>query len=335
VFRDQEFTGDRTSKAVKRIEDVNMLRTRQFAEDAGPMAHPIRPDAYMEINNFYTLTVYEKGAEVVRMIHTLIGKEAFRRGMDLYFKRHDGQAVTCDDFVAAMGSAAGFDFMPFMVWYKQAGTPRVTAHGNYDAAAKRYTLTLKQSCPATPGQAEKAPYFMPVSIGLVDPDGRDMDLGDGKTTRVLHFSQAEQAFVFENIAMHPDDKHLQSTQAITGYHVQAENETIGHVSGFLVDDRTWAIHKLVVETGHWYSGQEILISTNLVERISCEDSKVFVNITIAELQSTSDRPLVNAGIENRKEENSPTTEIGQSATAKSAAKTNFSRPIIGGLSVPA
>jgi hypothetical protein len=134
---------------------------------------------------------------------------------------------------------------------------------------------------------------------------------------------------------HPDDKHLQSTQAVTGYHVQAENETIGHVSGFLVDDRTWAIHKLVVETGHWYSGQEILISTNLVERISCEDSKVFVNITIAELQSASDRPLVNAGIENRKEENSPTTEIGQSATAKSAAKTNFSRPIIGGLSAPA
>jgi len=203
VFRDQEFGADTHSRETARIREVRGLRAAQFPEDAGPMAHPVRPASYVEINNFYTATVYEKGAEVVRMIHTLIGKEAFRRGMDLYFKRHDGQAVTCDDFVAAMGSAAGFDFMPFMVWYKQAGTPRVTAHGNYDAAAERYTLTLKQSCPATPGQAEKAPYFMPVSIGLVDPDGRDMDLGDGKTTRVLHFSQAEQAFVFENIAAVP------------------------------------------------------------------------------------------------------------------------------------
>jgi len=203
VFRDQEFGADTHSRETARIREVRGLRAAQFPEDAGPMAHPVRPASYVEINNFYTATVYEKGAEVVRMIHTLIGKEAFRRGMDLYFKRHDGQAVTCDDFVAAMGDAAGFDFTAFMVWYKQAGTPRVTAHGNYDAAAKRYTLTLKQSCPVTPGQAEKLPYLMPVSVGLVGPDGTDMDLGDGKATRVLHFSEAERVFVFENITATP------------------------------------------------------------------------------------------------------------------------------------
>ncbi len=202
VFRDQEFGADTHSRETARIREVRGLRAMQFPEDAGPMAHPVRPSTYVEINNFYTATVYEKGAEVVRMIQTLIGREAFRKGMDIYFQRHDGQAVTCDDFVAAMGAASGFDFTPFMAWYRQAGTPKVNAHGEYDAVAKRYTLTLRQSCAPTPGQAEKVPYLIPVAVGLVGPEGGDLDLG-GTGTRILQLTELEQTFVFENIPSAP------------------------------------------------------------------------------------------------------------------------------------
>ncbi|MDR2113028.1 MAG: aminopeptidase N [Candidatus Accumulibacter sp.] len=202
VFRDQEFGADTHGREVARIREVRGLRAVQFPEDAGPLAHPVRPSAYVEINNFYTPTVYEKGAEVVRMIQTLIGRDAFRAGMDEYFRRHDGQAVTCDDFVAAMAAASGFDFTPFMAWYRQAGTPRVTARGEYDAAARRYTLTLGQSCAPTPDQAEKTPCLIPVAVGLVGPDGGDFDLG-GTATRVLRLTAREQTFVFENIPAAP------------------------------------------------------------------------------------------------------------------------------------
>jgi aminopeptidase N len=176
VFRDQEFSADMGSPAVKRIEDVRVLRTNQFAEDAGPMAHPVRPESYIEINNFYTVTVYEKGAEVVRMYQTLLGRDGFRRGMDLYFKRHDGQAVTCDDFRAAMADANGADLEQFARWYSQAGTPTLTVRGSYDANAKTYTLTIQQSCPATPGQAEKLPFHIPLALGLVDAEGQSRHL---------------------------------------------------------------------------------------------------------------------------------------------------------------
>ena len=206
VFRDQEFTGDRTSKAVKRIEDVNMLRTRQFAEDAGPMAHPIRPDAYMEINNFYTVTVYEKGAEVVRMIHTLLGAEGFRKGSDLYFDRHDGQAVTCDDFVNAMEAANAVDLSQFRRWYAQAGTPVLTVRQAYDAAAQTLTLTLNQQCPPTPGQAVKEPLHIPVKVGLINRDGSVAPclIDGGKTDEViLQLTQAGQVFTFEELAEQP------------------------------------------------------------------------------------------------------------------------------------
>ncbi|MBS1228724.1 MAG: aminopeptidase [Proteobacteria bacterium] len=203
VFRDQEFGADTHSRETARIREVRGLRAAQFPEDAGPMAHPVRPETYLEINNFYTSTVYEKGAEVVRMIQTLIGKNAFRRGIDLYFERHDGQAVTCNDFVAAMGDAAGFDFTPFMTWYSQAGTPQLKVRGEYDAAARRYTLTLAQSCAPSPGQAEKSPYLIPVAVGLVAPQGGDLDLGQGATTRILQLTQAQQSFVFENIGQAP------------------------------------------------------------------------------------------------------------------------------------
>jgi aminopeptidase N len=213
VFRDQEFTGDRTSKAVKRIEDVNNLRTRQFAEDAGPMAHPVRPDAYIEINNFYTLTVYEKGAEVVRMIHTLLGAEGFRKGSDLYFERHDGQAVTCDDFVNAMEAANSVDLSQFRRWYAQAGTPVLKVLQSYDPSAQTLTLIINQHCPSTPGQAVKEPLHIPVTVGLINKDGSIApcklqycggDFSRPETNEViLQLTQAEQTFTFEDLKEQP------------------------------------------------------------------------------------------------------------------------------------
>ncbi|HZH25888.1 MAG TPA: aminopeptidase N [Azospirillaceae bacterium] len=209
VFRDQQFSGDMNSPAVKRIQDVQRLRAGQFAEDGGPMAHPVRPDSYIEINNFYTMTVYEKGAEVVRMQHTLLGPDRFRKGTDLYFQRHDGQAVTCDDFVAAMEDAGGVDLGQFRRWYAQAGTPVVEAQTRWDGAAGTLSLTLRQSTPPTPGQPDKLPLHIPVAVGLVGPDGRDRPVtlmgenGPGATTRVLDLREAEQTFVFTGLDAEP------------------------------------------------------------------------------------------------------------------------------------
>ena len=209
VFRDAEFSADMHSRTVKRIEDVAYLRTHQFAEDAGPMAHPVRPDAFMEISNFYTLTVYEKGSEVVRMIRTLVGAEGFRKGSDLYFARHDGQAVTCDDFILAMEEVNGIDLTQFKRWYSQAGTPRLDVSESYDAAANCYRLHFRQSCPATPGQAEKLPFVIPVELALLDAQGRELPLqlvsenAPVGTSRVLQITEAEQAFTFVNLAEKP------------------------------------------------------------------------------------------------------------------------------------
>ncbi|OGT18598.1 MAG: aminopeptidase N, partial [Gallionellales bacterium RIFOXYD12_FULL_53_10] len=204
VFRDQEFGADVHTRSVARIREVRGLRAAQFPEDAGPMAHPVRPESYIEINNFYTATVYQKGAEVVRMIRTLIGKQAFRRGMDLYFARHDGQAVTCDDFVAAMSDASGTDFSQFMHWYEYSGTPHVHATGRYEAAEQRYVLSLSQSCVAP----DKQLYHIPVAVALIGPDGRDLPLhmaGEraAPCQRVLPLCDATQEFVFEGIAVAP------------------------------------------------------------------------------------------------------------------------------------
>src|SRR5256712_5917826 len=165
VFRDQEYGADLYSRAMTRIQEVRGLRAAQFAEDAGPMKHPVRPQSYMEIRNFYTMTVYEKGAEVVRMQHTLLGEEKFQAGMRLYFERHDGQAVTCDDFVQAMQDASGIDLSQFKRWYSQAGTPAVKVRGHYDAATRSYTLEVEQSCSPTPGQPTKEPFYIPLAIG--------------------------------------------------------------------------------------------------------------------------------------------------------------------------
>ena len=220
VFRDQQFSADMlaqaageegaaSARAVKRIDDVRVLRSSQFAEDAGPMAHPIRPESYQEINNFYTATVYEKGAEVIRMLHTLLGSEGFRSGIDLYFSYHDGQAVTCDDFVACMAEANGRDLDQFMLWYSQAGTPVVRANGKWLADDGIYVLTLSQHLAATPGQAHKLPQLIPVAVGLIGQDGVDMALqlegesAPGATTRVLELREREQTWRFVGLRSCP------------------------------------------------------------------------------------------------------------------------------------
>ena len=207
VFRDQEFSqdlaGSPSARAVKRIEDVRLLRTVQFAEDAGPMAHPVRPDSYLEINNFYTVTIYEKGAEVVRMMQTLVGREGFAQGMKLYFQRHDGQAVTCDDFAQAMadanpGSPLAQHLDTFKRWYSQAGTPAIKVTAQYDADAQRYTLTVRQFCAPSPGQLDKLPFVIPLQVGLLAASGRELV---PTTLKVL--TETEQSWTFEGITEPP------------------------------------------------------------------------------------------------------------------------------------
>ena len=200
VFRDQEFSGDRASRAVRRIENIRLLRQHQFPEDAGPTAHPVRPASYEEMNNFYTMTVYEKGAEVVRMYHTLLGEEGFQKGMKLYFQRHDGQAVTCDDFRAAMADANGINLDQFALWYSQAGTPVLEAEGRLKNNI--FELTIKQTVPPTPDMADKQPMMIPVKIGLLNRNGEAVAFdyqGKRATEAVLLLTEAEQTFQFEGV----------------------------------------------------------------------------------------------------------------------------------------
>lgn len=218
VFRDQEFSSDLGSRTVKRIGDVSKLRIYQFPQDAGPMAHPVRPHSYIKMDNFYTVTVYEKGAEVVRMYKTLLGSEGFRKGTDLYFQRHDGQAVTCEDFFAAMRDANNADFANFLLWYSQAGTPVVKVTSSYNAEAHTFSLKFSQEVPPTPGQPVKEPMFIPVALGLLDSSGNDMPLSsmhhNGKLesvasngqpvhTTVLKVTKKEEEFVFSNVSERP------------------------------------------------------------------------------------------------------------------------------------
>ena len=200
VFRDQEFSGDRASRAVRRIENIRLLRQHQFPEDAGPTAHPVRPASYEEMNNFYTMTVYEKGAEVVRMYHTLLGEEGFQKGMKLYFQRHDGQAVTCDDFRAAMADANGINLNQFALWYSQAGTPVLEAEGRLKNNS--FELTIKQTVPPTPDMADKQPMMIPIKIGLLNRNGEAVAFdyqGKRATEAVLLLTEAEQTFQFEGV----------------------------------------------------------------------------------------------------------------------------------------
>jgi len=231
VFRDQCFSADTNSAPVKRIEDVAFFRTAQFAEDAGPTAHPVRPDHYIEIGNFYTLTIYEKGAEIVRMLSNLVGEAAFRRGSDLYFARFDGQAVTIEDFVNCMAEVSDQDLSQFMRWYSQAGTPEIDAHGEYDYANAEYRLVLRQRTPATPGQPDKQPLHIPVRLGLVGTkSGRDLPLTlAGETLgsdAVIHLREEEQTFLFTDVSEAPVPSLLRSFSAPVKLHYPYAREDL-------------------------------------------------------------------------------------------------------------
>ncbi len=245
VFREQQFTQHITQSPVTRIEEVKNMITRQFAEDAGPLAHPVRPDSYMEINNFYTVTIYEKGSEVIRMLHTLLGPEKYRIGTDLYFARFDGQAVTTDDFVAVMQESSGIDLTQFRLWYTQAGTPEVTVEESYDPAQKTYTLSLSQYTPDTPGQTNKQPLHIPIALGLLDANGNDIHIDNN----VLSLTKAQQQFVFENIASEPHLSILRDFSAPIKIKRVVSDEKL---SFLLIKDSD--------NFNRWYSGQQLYVN---------------------------------------------------------------------------
>ena len=253
VFRDAEFSADMNSRGVKRIEDVSLLRTAQFAEDASPMAHPIRPDSFIEISNFYTLTVYEKGAEVIRMMHDILGSKGFRDACDLYFERHDGQAATCEDFIKAMEDASGYDLALFRNWYRQAGTPVIKVSDHYDETQQRYTLTIEQSCPATPGQSEKQPFHIPVRLALLDGEGEDMVLNKaGDTEQVLQVKQSTETFVFDDIEERPLPSILRGFSAPVKAHYDYSFDDLLFLASYDNDDfNRWdAMQRLAFESIH-------------------------------------------------------------------------------------
>ena len=258
VFRDQQYGGDRYSQSVQRIQEVRGLRASQFPEDAGPMAHPVRPEAYMEISNFYTATVYSKGAEVVRMIHTLIGVENFRKGMDLYFERHDGQAVRTEEFLSAMQDASGVDLAQFQRWYDQAGTPVVKARGEHDSKKKTYKLTLTQDCPPTPGQDQKQSFQIPIAVGLIDPEGRDLPLQlDGElqtqaTTRVFSLTEPEMSLSFANVAEPPVPSLLRGYSAPVNLRFDFSTDMLAHLMAHDSDP-----------FNRWEAGQRLALDTLL------------------------------------------------------------------------
>lgn len=241
VFRDQTFSADVNSAPVKRIEDVALLRTQQFAEDAGPTAHPVRPDHFIEISNFYTLTIYEKGAEIVRMLRNLLGAETFRRGTDLYFERFDGQAVRVEDFVDTMAEVGGLDLTQFMRWYEQAGTPALSAEGRYDAETRQYHLTITQRTPSTPGQDEsqKQPLHIPIRMGLIDAQGHSIELqiDDERPGRdlVLELRAAQQTFTFDDVPDAPTPSLLRGFSAPVNLTFPYTREQLAHLVKFDTD----------------------------------------------------------------------------------------------------
>ena len=255
VFRDQSFSADMNSPAVQRIDDVTHLRRLQFSEDAGPLAHPIRPDNYIEINNFYTMTVYEKGAEVIRMLRTILGPENYRKGTDLYFSRHDGQAVTCDDFVACMAEASGIDLSQFKLWYSQAGTPKVSFKGEYTPENKTYSIELTQEIPDTPGQAGKKPMHIPVAIGLLGDNGQDLI-----ETQVLDLREAKQRFVIKDVAQPPVPSVLRGFSAPVRLETEHSNA-----------DLTFLMRHDSDGFNRWEAGQELIL--RMLNRMIDEDSK--------------------------------------------------------------
>ncbi|MBQ0720378.1 MAG: aminopeptidase N [Gammaproteobacteria bacterium] len=276
VFRDAQFSADMGSPTVKRVEDVNFLRTLQFAEDGGPTAHPVQPAAYMEISNFYTLTIYEKGAEVVRMLHTLLGPELFRAASDLYFERHDGEAATIDDFIAAMTAVSGRDFSTFMHWYRQGGTPRLAASGEYDAAAQLYSLTLSQTCPPTPESADKEPFHIPIRLGLVGGDGdlplHLVGLAKGETEITVELTAATQTLIFENVTEEPIPSLLRGFSAPVKLDFPYSRDQLLHLMRYDSDsfNRWEACNKLALGIlqgliDDVLGGRELLLDGRLIE----------------------------------------------------------------------
>jgi len=271
VLRDQQFTTAMLGSAVPRIDDVRLLRAHQFQEDAGPLAHPVRPQSYQEINNFYTLTVYEKGAEVVRMLHTLLGAELFRKGTDLYFTRHDGQAVTTDDFVQAMMDVSGRDLNQFKRWYDQAGTPRIAVERTFDAARQTCTLTLRQSCPPTPGQEQKLPFHIPVRAALLDGKGKPLSLrleGEAATTdkeRVLELTAVEQSFTFSDVAAEPVPSLLRGLSAPVKLELELDDAELA----FLMSHDNDSFNR-------WEAGQQLALRVllRLIDMLRSDDAPV-------------------------------------------------------------
>ena len=275
VFRDSEFSADMNSRAVKRIEDVKTLRTYQFAEDGGPLAHPVQPSSYMEINNFYTLTIYEKGAEVVRMISQFLGPELFRKGSDLYFERHDGQAVTIEDFVAAMSDVSGFDFSQFMNWYRQAGTPVVKMNGSYDSSTKEFRLTAIQSCPATPECEDKQPFQIPIKTSLIGRNGPVDFALDGSAHEsfqetVLELKQDQQEFLFKCVEEEPVPSLLRDFSAPVKLEYDCTKEQLAFLvknddNGFVRWDacQTLTIQLLQKLQADWMDGNQLQLDACL------------------------------------------------------------------------
>ena len=259
VLRDQQFSADMNSAAVQRIEDVNQLRSMQFSEDAGPMSHPVRPASFIEISNFYTVTIYEKGAEVVGMIKTIVGDIGFRKGTDLYFDRHDGQAVTTDDFVKAIEDANRVDLTQFKRWYSQAGTPQLNIATEYDSTGQRYTLTINQHCEATPGQRHKEAFHIPVALGLLDKKGNIIQMQlDGEAasnvseTRILSVKESKQQFVFINVPSEPVLSFLRGFSAPVKVNLPRTNKELT----FLMANDSDSFCQ-------WDAGQQLLINVLL------------------------------------------------------------------------
>jgi aminopeptidase N len=288
VFRDQQFSADQAGEAVKRISEVDRLRRAQFPEDSGPMAHPIRPDSYIEINNFYTPTVYEKGAEIIRMLRTLLGPDRFRAGTDLYFSRHDGQAVTCEDFVKAMEDASGVDLSQFRVWYGQAGTPTLAVSAHYDAAARRFSIAVSQSTAPTPGQPEKAPLHIPIRLSLIGADGKPLPLDpSGATERVLELKAPSARFDFDNIPAKPIPSLLRGFSAP----VRLVTDLGGPELAFLIahDDDPVA---------RWDAGQELGIRAMLAGagQGAAPDADRLADLLTEALGTMLENPALDSGL---------------------------------------
>ncbi len=273
VFRDQEYSASRGSRAIARINNVRGLRAAQFPEDSGPLAHPIRLQTAESVDNFYTSTIYQKGAEVIRMMHTLLGEDGYRAGTDLYFDRHDGQAVTCNDFVAAMADATGRDLSQFMLWYDQAGTPIVTASWAHDSQTNQLTLTLSQETPATPGQPIKKPMVIPVKFGLVGPDGSNVLLDqDGTTTATLELTQPRQSFVFDAVPAGSVPSILRHFSAPVRLDANYSDSNLRHLMMYDSDGfnrweagQRYLREKMLAQIARVSSGKKLIVDTDVID----------------------------------------------------------------------